>query len=527
MRSGIIVAVAACLLCAVWTGATFAQPGRVVGYVDGIKLGTDHQYYVFGWACQQGRRDSIDVHVYANHSAYETPAGTFVLAGQANLKSEPAVNQQCRDAAGGNHRFEVALPNQILRTFQNKKLYVHGIAVTDGVENSAIAMSGRHVFPQPDWPADPSTPALLEGARVAVFDTAKDACEQIDIPDAPARAFRDSGGTIHLIASHYVTRASLGTTLEGAKHDCRVVFNSHRDGNPAHFDDYTWLDAFVNLDGKHIVGLGHMEYHGWEHNMCATKTDTIGCWYNTETFFTSQDGGYHFASPRPPATFVASLPYRYVVSRGPEGDSIDTNVVKLGEWYYADISAWGWPPNCGGSGAQACLVPDGTSMMRTANILDPGSWRCWNGKDFTTSFADPYGAAIARPADHICAPLPNLDTPNGLNYSETLHLFVATIWDPNVVPGGQSGLYFTTSADLVHWSKPALAITQNELLKREPPGNWSYAYFSLIDPQSTDPDFSTITDHPYLYYVRSDDSHGPYTRVLYRQRITLDWLAPK
>jgi hypothetical protein len=49
-------------------------------------------------------------------------------------------------------------------------------------------------------------------------------------------------------------------------------------------------------------------------------------------------------------------------------------------------------------------------------------------------------------------------------------------------------------------------------------------YFSLIDPAAKDASFATITDHPYLYYVRLDDHHGPYQRVLFRQRVKLDWL---
>jgi hypothetical protein len=50
-------------------------------------------------------------------------------------------------------------------------------------------------------------------------------------------------------------------------------------------------------------------------------------------------------------------------------------------------------------------------------------------------------------------------------------------------------------------------------------------YFSLLDPKATDPNYSMITDDPYLYYVRSDENHGPYKRVLFRQKIKLDWLA--
>lgn len=55
--------------------------------------------------------------------------------------------------------------------------------------------------------------------------------------------------------------------------------------------------------------------------------------------------------------------------------------------------------------------------------------------------------------------------------------------------------------------------------------NWSYGYLSLIDPDATDASFATIGDRPYLYYVRIDDNHGWDTRVLFRQRVKLNWLA--
>jgi hypothetical protein len=117
---------------------------------------------------------------------------------------------------------------------------------------------------------------VLEGPRTVVFDTAKNSCELIDIPDAPARAFRDYKGTVHLVASHYKMRQNLGPTLESAKHSCHVAYDSTHDPNPAHYNDSTWLDSFYSLDGKNIVALGHMEYHGWEHkgeciNMRSTK----------------------------------------------------------------------------------------------------------------------------------------------------------------------------------------------------------------------------------------------------------------
>ena len=503
-----------------------SHAGRVTGVIDGVAFEGD-QYYVHGWACQEGNRGSIGVNLYANHPAGGSPPGTYVMAGTANLDNEPAVDRECHDANSGKHRFRIALPNQLLRTFQGKKLFVHGIALVGNVENSALAGSGKFAFPSPKWPPDPPTPNFLDGPRVAAFDTSKESCEQIDIPDAAARAFRDFKGTVHLIASHYVTRAGLGPSLETAKHNCQVVYKSPHDGNIADFDDATWLNAFYNIDGKRILALGHMEYHGWEHpGMCASKTDSVSCWYNVDTFNISEDGGYHFARPKPPGNFVFSLPYKYQPNQGPEGYSVDANIVKVGEWYYDEVFAWSWPPNCGGGkGQKPCLVPDGACAIRTANILDPSSWRGWDGKDFTVQFVDPYRGAVANPQAHVCVTVPYLDYSTGINYHQASHLFVATLWNQGSASWGPQGVYFTTSPDFIHWAKPQLAMTQNQMLRREPEGNWSYQYFSLIDPKSQDSSYMTITDTPYLYYVRMDDNHGPYQRVLFRQKIKLDWLA--
>ena len=528
--SWLLMALVAGLLCvaSAWPQASGqnSRAGRVVGNIDGISL-DGGQFHVSGWACQQGNPGSIEVHIYADRSAYDKPPGTFVTAGKADLESEPAVSQACQDPRGGKHRFKIALANQRLRSYHKRKLYAHGIAVVGNVENAAIAGSGSKQFPEPARPPEPQAPNLLDGSRVAVFDTAKDSCEQIDIPDTQARAFRDYKGTIHLVASHYVMRASLGPTLESVKHNCQVAYNSRHDGKPENFDDATWLNSFYSVDGKRVVALGHMEYHGWEHaGMCASKTDTAACWYNAETFLMSEDGGYHFTSPKAPANFVLGLPYKYEVNQGPEGYSVDTNIIKTGGWYYAMATDWPWPPNCGdGKGARPCLVPGGAAPIRTGDILDPSSWRGWNGKDFSVIFADPYRGPVARPQDHVYTPVPNIYYVNAINFHEASRVFVATLWDPWNTAYGPPGLYFATSADLIHWSKPALAITQNQLLQREPDGNWSYSYFSLIDPKSTDLNYSTVTDNPYLYYVRSDEDHGPYKRVLFRQRIKLGWLV--
>jgi hypothetical protein len=384
-----------------------------------------------------------------------------------------------------------------------------------------IAASSQGAAAQP-----PSGIAIVQGAlagsRTAVFDTRKDSCELIDIPDAPARAFVDYQGTVHLVASHYKMRASLGPTLATVRHNCEVAYNSHHNADPAAFDDSTWLDSFYSIDGKKVAALGHMEYHGWEHpGECSEQGNySASCWYNGDTFHVSNDGGYHFGSFKAPANYILSVPYEYIVNDGPEGYSIDTNVVKKGDWYYAVATGWGWPNNCWTSN---CLVLGGAAPIRTNNILDPTSWRAWNGQDYTVSFDDPYLLPVVDPLEHIFTPVPTLGYVNAINFHPASNLFVATlldIWDNYY---GPPGLYLSTSPDLIQWSQPTLVVTIADLLAKEPPGNWSYAYFSLLDPNSSDSNFSTITDEPYLYYVRSDDNHGPYTRVLYRQKIKLSW----
>jgi hypothetical protein len=142
--AGAFVAGLACLSEMTLRCLAGPAPGPIVGNIDGIAH-DGAQTYVSGWACQQGQKRSITVAVFVDHSAYETPKGTFVLNGIANLDSEPAVAQACRDPEGGKHRFVIALPDSISVDGRERKLYLHGGRVVDGVPNAAIAGSGTSV----------------------------------------------------------------------------------------------------------------------------------------------------------------------------------------------------------------------------------------------------------------------------------------------------------------------------------------------------------------------------------------------
>src|ERR1700733_11395485 len=89
--------------------------------------------------------------------------------------------------------------------------YLLGLLVIASI--AAIYVCIERLGPQQTL-TDRTVTVVLDGPPVAVFDTGKDSCELIDIPDASARAFRDYQGAVHLIASHWVLRENSGPTLD-------------------------------------------------------------------------------------------------------------------------------------------------------------------------------------------------------------------------------------------------------------------------------------------------------------------------
>ena len=366
----------------------------------------------------------------------------------------------------------------------------------------------------------PTVKGELDAHRVVVFETPKDSCNQNDIPDAMARAFRDSTGMVHLVAASSELFQSIGPTLESVEHSCEVGHESAGDANPADFNDQSWIDSFYTFEGKKIAGLTHMEYHGWAHKgECTFKNGYNGCEYDSDTYHESTDGGYHFYSFKAPANFLAGVPYKYVEDGGPSGYSVDSNIIELGGWYYAMVTSWTWPANCTGSqGPHRCLT-SGAAPIRTSDVFDPSSWRGWSGTDFSVAFADPYPGPVEHPQEHVFTPVPYMDVVTGINIFQPANLVVAVLWNPWSTEYGAKGFYLSTSTDLVNWTKPTLVATVDQFLEQEPKGSWSYAYFSLIDPAAPDRNFSMIGDHPYLYYVRFANAGS--SRILFRQGIKL------
>jgi len=399
---------------------------------------------------------------------------------------------------------------------------IRTLPILSGLVLIAVSAAQSAPVSQGQQPAMPPTvTGVLEPTRTIVFNTPKQSCDANDIPDAMARAFRDSTGTIHLVAASSELFQSIGPTLETVKHSCEAGHESANDSHPADFNDQTWIDSFYTFDGKKIAGLTHTEYHGWAHpGRCTFKNGYNGCEYDSDTYSESSDGGYHFTSPEAPRTFLAGVPYKYVKDAGPSGYSVDSNIIERDGWFYAMVTSWQWPAGCSGTtGPNRCITPNGGAPIRTQDVFDPSSWRGWNGKDFSVSFVDPYSGPVGRPWEHVYTPVPYMDVVTGMNVLQPANLVVAVLWNPWTNEYGEKGFYLSTSTDLLHWTKPTLVATLDQFLAQEPKGSWSYAYFSLIDPDAPDMSFSIIGEHPYLYYVRF--ANGGSNRILFRQRINL------
>ena len=126
------------------TSAALAQPaGRIAGVIDFI-VTDESRSHVRGWACQQGRPESIAVHIYVGDSATKKH---LVYSGRADLDNEAAVDKVCRDSTGHKHRFDIPLPGPTLAKYHGRPLIIHGIRVAGNVENAAIAGSRKYAFP--------------------------------------------------------------------------------------------------------------------------------------------------------------------------------------------------------------------------------------------------------------------------------------------------------------------------------------------------------------------------------------------
>ncbi|KQT61259.1 MULTISPECIES: hypothetical protein [unclassified Aureimonas] len=333
----------------------------------------------------------------------------------------------------------------------------------------------------------------LAGEERVLIDHDRDACEAWDIPDTPTRAYRDEKGLVHLFQTHHRNRASIGPSLDALRHRCDVVFEGDERGDPASFDNQSWIAATHTLDGRTVHAIVHDEFRGHRSGVCGPG-EASACWYNGLTAAVSTDGGASFRAAEP--HLVAALPFTAEETRGHHAGYFEpTNILGFDGAFYMMANVVSPPPQ-----------KPGNCLLRSENLADAGAWRGWRDGAFTTRFRNPYGPERIAPDTQLCDPVAPAALPwpvTSLTRFAKTGTFIATMKGRRRDDGGveRTGIYVATSPDLVRWTGPELLLEAPIFGACEPAE--PIAYPALIDPESTDRNFGTVGGTALLTYVRA------------------------
>ena len=330
------------------------------------------------------------------------------------------------------------------------------------------------------------------GAPETVFAWRNMRCATWDVPDAPARAWKDAEGRVHLVAGHPPNRTMIGPDLDRVAPDCRVVLDSGRHDAPERHDDLGWIGATYSPEGRIVYALIHNEYQGHRRPDACPSRAYIRCWSNTLALAVAHDGGFTFDRPAPPRYFVAAPPYRYSgEGPSPTGYFNPSNIIVRDGHYY--VFFW--------AAAQG-VQPRGACLMRSDDLADASAWRAWNGRDFSVRFVDPYRGTVRDEHDHVCAPVA-ADRLTSFVASVVRHrtsgVYVALMAGPR--PEG-TGIFAVTSNDLLRWSRPNLVRLAALLTRFDCGDTEAFFYPSLLDPDSPSRNFEDVGERAYLYLTR-------------------------
>jgi hypothetical protein len=354
----------------------------------------------------------------------------------------------------------------------------------------------------------------IVSAAETVFSWARQACEPAEMPDLPARAFRDYRGDVQLLLSHYENFRLIGRSLEHLHRDCHAVMRSPENPSPSRFEDREWLASLFTTDGRTVWALVHEEYQGNRHPGRCVSGSYHQCWYNSVTLARSTNGGRTYVHRRAPSKLVVAPAAPYEGGGGPLGVFSPSNIVT------------------GPDGARYALVrvrePDGVHgdcLLRSTRIGSPAAWRMWDGHGFGAAFPDPYLANAH--AGFGCALISVgeiAEMSDSLTWNQVLRRYLLVGLAP---PGPLSigakaeGIYFATSRDLIHWSPRALVAPAVSVSTYSCAGASPIAYPSVIDPSSRSRVFATSGRSPFLYYTQFHYSacHKTADRDLMRVRL--------
>jgi|TARA_B110000208_G_scaffold81655_1_gene104118 hypothetical protein len=336
------------------------------------------------------------------------------------------------------------------------------------------------------------------------------------VPDIPARVFVQRGAAAaddHSFRVNMVVGSTTYYPMHGPSplvqnRSCTISYNKTADSNPADFAGNEYLDSPYSFGNGTVVSLVHTEFPGNKYNLsCAAGTYPL-CWSVSIGLAISHDWGATFAHPAhypPPHHLVAAVPYQNNESQLASGWGDPSNILKhpTDGYFYALI----WNRH------QVGLQAPGICMMRTKHLLDPTSWRAFDGSDYSRTFVDAY-TSTDDPAKHVCV-VTNLPAgsvedgcaAHGLFYSTYLKKFVTTL---GCDQGKTPTFLYSISDDLVHWSKAETLMNQTIAREQSKDLIRGMNYPTFIDHTAPsafgDDNFYTIGQNPHLYWVSIGDN---------------------
>lgn len=331
---------------------------------------------------------------------------------------------------------------------------------------------------------------VIDGTERVLFDQRTDACDASDLPDAPARAFRDDQGQMVLFAPNYRNRAFVGPGLDHLIRDCTIRFAASGNADPKLLDDRSWLHAFHTEDGRNIFAFATASFIPYRHDIpCAAGPEHTDCWYNGLAALHSGNGGATFQYLGNPPHQIAFPPpeaYRSDVA-DPAGFLTATNIVAWNGSLYTILWRRGGD---GGTKSHNCLA--------RAPADNPMAWDVWSGSAFIPAARfDGIGWSTLTTACGAVGPRtqPNI---RGLLLHARTQTFVAVF---QYRTGTTLGFFYATSKDLITWSTPELLLRVDLQPDDARRASWA-GYPSIIDDTSPDRNFGSMGETARLVFVR-------------------------
>ena len=314
-------------------------------------------------------------------------------------------------------------------------------------------------------------------------------CKSKVTPDAPFRLFRSNFGDIYGIFSHiknFRAKTNDGSSFEV---DCNVIYSGSRNSDPYKFDDFRWLASFWRDPGDtKIYALVHNEYHGHRYPGRCKFESYLPCWANSIVLASAPDITEDFATTGDVDDYLIAAPqFPYDKYQGRNrGFFNPTNVVHSGRFMYFLAET------TGGGGQKS-----GVCLFRREIGTAPQNWTTYNQGGFIDRMNYSEGES-----GKVCEVLDNLQGPiMGLVRHASTGQYVAVF--VRYVSPQRSELAYSTSQDLIRWSESHVLLPRLPLMwSRDCSDSYRYGYPSIIDPSSSDRDFGTIGDKPYIYLTR-------------------------